>query len=156
MPVATYCRRETCTATPYESLRDAAKRMDAVGVGCVVVVDADQRPVGMLTDRDVALAVLSHGRDSDATAVREVMCEPVTTVTESAPLAVAVRLLRKAALRRIPVVEKETGRLTGILAVDDLVQLISNELAAVAEVARSQFPADLRGERALTASAEGS
>ena len=150
MPVGDFCRREPCTATVDESIREAAKRMDTRGVGCLVVVDAEGKPVGMLTDRDLVMRSLRRRRDPDKTTVGEVMHGDVTRVREAAPLEVAVRRMRSDAVRRIPVVD-DVGRLVGILAADDVLQLASSELAGVAEAIRAQFPTDLKGGHALPA-----
>lgn len=155
MPVKDYCRSEPATARPDETIQEAAKRMEAAGAGCLVVVDAEQRPVGLLTDRDVALGVLRGRLDPTAAKVRELMHEPVVTVTEHAPLQVALRFMRQNALRRIPVVDNTSGELRGIVAADDFVQLISSELGLVADVMRHQSPANLRGDRALSPQSEG-
>jgi CBS domain-containing protein len=148
MPVGDFCRREPCTATADESIREAAKRMDARGVGCLVVVDAGGRPVGMLTDRDLVMRGLRRRRDPDTTTVGEVMHGDVTRVREAAPLEVAIRRMRSDAVRRIPVTD-DAGRLVGILTADDVLQLASSELAGVAEAIRAQFPANLEGGHAL-------
>jgi CBS domain-containing protein len=146
-----YCRRDPRCAAASESVRAAAQRMDAEGVGCLVVVDERRRPRGVLTDRDVALAVLGRGVDPDAARVGDLLEGDVVTVTARAPLAVAIRMLRLHALRRLPVVDARSGELVGLFTADDVMQLVAAELGAVAAVARQQFPADLRGERALGA-----
>jgi CBS domain-containing protein len=105
----------------------------------------------VLTDRDVALAVLGRGVDPDAARVGDLLEGDVVTVTARAPLAVAIRMLRLHALRRLPVVDARSGELVGLFTADDVMQLVAAELGAVAAVARPQFPADLRGERALGA-----
>lgn len=151
MPIVDYCRRNPCTATESESVREATRRMDARGVGCVVVVDSENRPIGMLTDRDVVMKVLRRRRDPDATTVGEVMQgEELSSVTVDAPVERAVRRMHVEGVRRIPVVDHDR-RLVGIFAADDAVQLVSSELAGVAEAMRAQFPADLEAGHALPA-----
>jgi CBS domain-containing protein len=153
MAVQDCCRRQPCTATPEETIRDAARRMEETGVGCVVVVDAKQRPVGMLTDRDIVMRVLRRRGDPDRILVGEVMHPEPTVVRESTSLDTAVRVLRRDVLRRLPVVD-DFGRLVGILAVDDVLQLLASELAGVAGAVRAQFPADLDPAHALAARRE--
>jgi len=152
MAVGDYCRREPASVAQDASVRDAAKRMDELAVGCLVVVDAKDRPVGLLTDRDVVLRVLRRRRNPERTAVREVMNDDIVTVRESAPLVLAIRNLRRDGVRRMPVVD-DRGALTGIISADDALQLVSSQLAEVSETVRAQFPADLRGEHALGATA---
>jgi CBS domain-containing protein len=150
MSVADFSRSNPCTATPDESVREAAQRMDARGVGSLVVVDAEGKPVGMLTDRDVVMRVLRRRRDPERTTVGSLLFGEVTRVRASAPLEVAVRRMRSDGVRRIPVVD-DAGKLVGILAADDVLQLAASELAGVAEAVRAQFPVDLEGRHALPA-----
>lgn len=154
MPIVDYCRSEPVTAGADESIQEAAKRMDVSGVGCLVVVDGAARPIGIVTDRDLALQVLRRGLDPAAETLECVMSEPVVTITDHAPLGVAARFMRQHGVRRIPVVQGDTGAMVGIVSSDDLVQLVSSELSACADIARQQFPADLRGERALSPGGE--
>ena len=75
--------------------------------------------------------------------------ENVVVVTEHASLAATLRILKNRGLRRVPVVHPETRELHGILALDDVLQLLSAELSTAAEVVRRQFPADLSGGNQL-------
>ncbi len=149
MPVSDYLRRDPQTAGPDETLREAAQRMVEAGVGCLVIVDEERRPLGVVTDRDIALNVLRRKLDAEATPVIQLVDDSPVVVTEEASVAATIRILRTRGLRRVPVVHPETGELRGVLAVDDVLQLLSAELAAVAEVVRQQFPADLSGTHAL-------
>jgi CBS domain-containing protein len=155
MPVKNYCRLAPGTASPEESIEDAAVRMDARGIGSLVVVGADGLPVGMLTDRDVVLSTVRGRLDAGATPVSEIMHEPVVTVTAESPIGVAIRFMRRYGVRRILVVDDRSGRPEGILTADDVVQLLSNELSSAAELIRSQFPEDLGGGHELASSVEG-
>jgi CBS domain-containing protein len=155
MPVKNYCRLAPCTASPDESVEDAAVRMDARGIGSLVVVDANERPIGMLTDRDIVLSTVRGRLDAAATPVSEIMREPVVTVTAEAPIRVAIRFMRQYGVRRILVVDHRSGRLEGIVTADDVVHLLSNELSGAAELIRSQFPEDLGSELRTASSARG-
>jgi len=145
-----FARRNPSTATAEETVREAARRMEARGVGCLVVVDADQRPIGMVTDRDLVMRLLRRRRDPDTTTVGEVMHPEVTSVSEDAPVERAMRRMHQEGIRRVPVVDT-AGRLTGIFAADDAVQLLASELSGVAEAVRAQFPPDLEAGHALPA-----
>lgn len=142
MPIAAYARRAAHTVAPEETARAAAQRMEKEGVGCLVVV-ADQRPVGILTDRDLALRLLREKLDPGAVRVRELMHAPVITIPENEPVDVALRTLRAAAVRRLPVVDAE-GKLAGIVAIDDLLRLVTTELGDLAEALRRQLSAATR------------
>ena len=130
MPVADYCTSRTETASPGETLRALAERMDRQGVGCVVVLD-QERVRGVVTDRDVAMAVLAAGRDADATPAASLLGREPIVVHAERPLRVAGGLMRRHGLRRLPVVDAN-GRLVGIVSRDDLIQLLGRELSGMA------------------------
>ena len=153
MSMKDYCRREVCTATSEETIREAAKRMAARGVGSLVVVDGQERPIGMLTDRDIVMRVLRRRADPDRVLVGAVMQDEPSVVREDTPLDAAIRVMRRDTVRRMPVVD-DAGRLVGIFAVDDALQLLASELAGVAEAVRAQFPANTDPHRALAAHGE--
>lgn len=153
MAILDYCRRNPCTATSEESVREATRRMEARGVGCVVVVDTDNRPIGMLTDRDVVMRVVRRRRNPDVTTVGEVMQGELSVVRADAPVDRAVRRMHVDGVRRIAIIDVD-GYLAGIFTSDDAMQLLSSELAGLAEAVRAQFPADLAAGHALAAKGE--
>lgn len=138
MPVGNYCRQPARTITRKENVCTAAEWMDGQSVGALVVVDG-ARPVGLLTDRDVALRVLAEGRDARATSVGELATEAPVTLPADLPLPEAATRMRRLGLRRMPVVDGD-GNLVGMLAVDDLVRLVATELGELADVAAEQVP----------------
>lgn len=133
MPIGAYCRRSVCTATPEETVRDAAQRMEKEGVGLIAVVD-DGRPIGALSDRDIALHAGSGG-DRIANA----MSRPPRTLASSAALMDAVDLMATSRVRRLMVVGDD-GRALGVLAADDLVRLLADEVSGLGAVAAAQVP----------------
>jgi CBS domain-containing protein len=141
MSVGRYCRRKVFTAQPDETVRATAERMDKEGVGCVVVVERG-RPVGILTDRDLVLEILCNRLDAGAVRVREIATRSPVTIREDAPLGEAAKLIRRHGVRRLPVVD-EKEKLTGVIAADDLMLLVAEELGRLALAVRVQVP-DLR------------
>jgi CBS domain-containing protein len=137
MPARDYCFRRPVTVEPRTTVRDAVRSMEKERVGCVVVTE-EGRPVGMLTDRDAALSVLTRRLDPRAARVSDVMAQPVQTVDADAPLTWALSLLRTGRIRRLPVVD-EGGALVGLLALDDLLRLLATEVGDVAEAIRRQL-----------------
>ena len=114
------------------SARDAARRMRDTGVGALVVVDDEGHPVGVVTDRDLALHVLRSGLDPEAT--------PAVAATEgteltSAPVGVdiheAARRMRAGGVRRLPLVDAE-GRVTAIVTADDVLCMVAEEFELLA------------------------
>ena len=109
-----------------ESAATAARRMRDFRVGCVVVV-RDARPVGIVTDRDLALRVVAEGRDADKTLISEIVTYEAATVSRDAGVETAVRLMSERGVRRLPIVT-EDGKVTGIVTADDLTVLLTNML----------------------------
>ena len=138
MAVRHYCQEPACTVGADETVRAAAQRMDEEGVGCLVVEDED-RPIGILTDRDVALEILCRRLDAGTVRVREIAKTPLVTIQQDAPLAEAAKLIRRHAVRRLPVVDAN-GKLAGLIALDDLFLLAVRELDGLASVVRGQAP----------------
>jgi CBS domain-containing protein len=138
MTVNDLCSRDVDTATYDQSALDAARCMRDRQVGSIVVLDG-QRPVGILTDRDLTVRVLAAGLDPGTTRVSEVMTPSPTTVREETSIADAVGSMRAGRFRRLPVIRSD-GRLVGILALDDVVAMAANELAQVGSLLRREAP----------------
>lgn len=123
------CSRKAPVTVPRRcSLADAAQLMELHDVGAVLVV-ANERLVGIATDRDLVVRGLAKRLDPD-TPISEVMSVDVTTVQGSEDVTEALKILRGGRFRRLPVLEDET--VTGIITVDDLLVTLVVELAAVA------------------------
>jgi CBS domain-containing protein len=107
--------------------------MAGAEVGTVVVLGEDRKPLGILTDRDLAVRCVAEGRDPDATDVRSVMSAPVTRVHESTPIESALARMAGARARRLVVVDDEE-RLVGILALDDVLELLAEEATSIGKL----------------------
>jgi signal-transduction protein with cAMP-binding, CBS, and nucleotidyltransferase domain len=119
--------RPPVTVPSDASVRDAARAMAAGGVGSVIVVDGD-RPVGVVTDRDLVVRSMARDLPVDAR-VDAVMSMGVVAVDHDADVGDAVRIFGTHAFRRLPVVEGH--RVVGVVAVDDLLISLTNQLADV-------------------------
>lgn len=137
MSVGKYCPRMLRTVRAEDTARAAAERMREEGVGCLVVVDRG-RPVGVVTDRDLALKVLREDLDAGALPVRDAMQSPVVTIAAEASLGEAVKTLQKSALRRLVVVDDKKEAI-GVFAADDLLRLVATELGDLGEALRVQL-----------------
>jgi CBS domain-containing protein len=143
MVAGTLCRRKIATASPEQTLRAAASRMEEDDVGTLVVVDPHDtdRALGILTDRDLALRSVANGLSPERTLVSEVMSSPVHTIDASAPLEYALTEIAAAATRRLVVTASGTGgRVIGILSLDDLLALLCEQAAALGTLLQKQRP----------------
>lgn len=106
--------------TPNTSLADAARKMREFNCGALPVVDPSHRPVGILTDRDVCLAIARERRSAEAIFVREIMTVNPITAEPTRDFGYALNLMASSRVRRLPVVD-EKGILVGILTLDDVI-----------------------------------
>ncbi len=140
MSAGRICVREVLVAEPEESVREAARRMQKADVGSLVVLDPDRRPVGILTDRDVTLRCVAEGRDPERTTISAVMTAPAVCVPESTPIEDALSRMVGIPARRL-VVTDAAGRLAGILALDDVAELLAEEGERIGRLLARRRPA---------------
>jgi CBS domain-containing protein len=137
MPIGEFCNREVVFATREMSLQEAAQLMRKFHVGDLVVVDEvdDKRvPVGIITDRDMVIEIISQSLDVNEFSVGDIMSSQLISVQENEGVFETIRLMRIKGIRRIPVVNHEGG-LEGIVSADDLLDLLAEEMAELAKVA---------------------
>ncbi len=139
MTVGETCTRAVVTADLEETIIVAARRMRDRHVGALVVCDADRQPIGILTDRDIVVSAVAQSPDKlDALLVRDVMSREIVTARSNEPAEEALRRMRERGVRRLPVVTAD-GRLEGVIALDDILDLMAEELTQMAGlVAREQ------------------
>jgi CBS domain-containing protein len=107
---------QVVTAAPERTVREIAELMRERNVGSVVLV-RDERPVGFVTDRDLALSVIADGRDF-GDHVADHASSPVITAEPAMDVEEAAELMVRHGVRRLVIVEGD--RLTGIVTLDDL------------------------------------
>ncbi len=137
MPVGEICNREVVVAERTTTIVEAARLMRRYHVGDLVVVDEVQGrrvPVGMVTDRDLVVEVIAREQPFASCTVSAIMSATVVCVPETAGVIEAIQLMRSHGVRRVPVVDAG-GALVGILAADDLLDLLAEELSALARIA---------------------
>lgn len=140
MPVGELCTREVVVASRSDSVLEAARLMRQHHVGDVVIVDdvdGARKPAGLVTDRDLVVEVMAPGINPESIGIGEIMSAELATIGEDAGLFEAIQYMRSKGVRRLPVVGKE-GQLIGILALDDLIELISEELSELSSLVKSE------------------
>lgn len=140
MSVGALCVRSVQIAQQGESVRVVTQRMAKQDVGTVVIVDSAKQPVGILTDRDVALRCVAQRHDPDATPVGALMTAPPICVRDTTPIEEALARMAGAHVRRLVVVDA-AGQLVGILALDDVLELLVEETVNVGRLLHRRAPA---------------
>lgn len=106
------CSRDT-------PLRDIARLMADNDCGMIPVVDPQGLPIGVVTDRDIALRAVADGKDGAGCCAGDVMSTPVRSVAMDTSLADCCAAMESAQVRRLPVVDAR-GRICGIVAQADI------------------------------------
>ncbi|MBI5938420.1 MAG: CBS domain-containing protein [Betaproteobacteria bacterium] len=134
MTIGEICNREVVIAERNMDVPEAARLMRQHHVGTLVIVDeaeGGRRPVGIVTDRDIAIEVVAAGVKPDGLTVGDIMAGELATVRESEGIFETIRYMRGRGVRRVPVVDNG-GWLVGIVTLDDLLELLAEELGEMA------------------------
>jgi CBS domain-containing protein len=127
------CKRQVTVAYRKTSLVAAAQLMREDHVGSVVVVDDEngsRQVCGLITDRDIVMAVVATGLDPEQLLLEDIMSEQVVTAYESDSLLELMRSMRDEGVRRLPVVGFD-NELMGIVTMDDVLKIMAHEMNAL-------------------------
>jgi CBS domain-containing protein len=140
MNVGSICTRRVITVSPQFDVQAAAELMRQEHVGFLVVVAEQSRdpqpPLGVITDRDITIAVVAKRADPAALRVGDLMSIQPELVGESDAIDVALRTMRRAGVRRVPVVNGR-GEVVGVLSLDDLLEFIAREMESLSGAIRN-------------------
>lgn len=117
-------------------IRDVARQMRDAGVGLLLVC-VDARPVGVVTDRDLAIRATAEGRDPNATRARDVMTSNIYWCHDDEPVAQALDAMAAKSVRRLVVFDRD-DELAGIVSLDDLATLPVQRLSPAEEAPASE------------------
>lgn len=138
MPVADIARTDVMTASRDQSAGNLATVMKEENVGSVII-ETDDEPVGIVTDRDLVIDVLEPRADPTTVTAEEVMTETPVTVGGEQGVFDAIRTLHESSVRRLPVVDGDDS-VAGIVTLDDLVVMLSDELDSLGDVIEAESP----------------
>lgn len=130
---AVHCKRET-------SVLEAALLMRKHHVGDLVIVDevnGELMPVGILTDRDIVVSLVAEGLDSKSIEAGDIMSAELLAASEDADVHETIERMRVKGVRRMPVIDG-SGRLLGIVSVDDLMQFLAEEMTELSRISLRQ------------------
>lgn len=140
MNAGSVCKRGVVTVAPTDDLIAAAHVMREKHVGYLIVSETSvpaRRVVGVLTDRDIVVAVLAQEVDAHALKVGDVMTRDPLLIEEGQSIEAVLRHMREAGVRRVPVVDR-SGALTGVLSIDDVLERIAEQLIDIAGSIRNE------------------
>ncbi len=136
MRVLDFCNRDVVVVYKDQTPLDAARAMRECNSGDVVVVEdkaGKVMPLGIVTDRDIAVEIVAEQVDPQEITVKDILFKPLISINQNDDFHLCVRLMKRKAIRRVPVVDDE-GALVGIISVDDVIELLTadiNDLATL-------------------------
>ena len=150
MRVGEYCTREVAFATTEMGVQEAAQVMRAEHVGDLVVVEESggaRRPVAIVTDRDLVLEVLATGLDPQAVSVGDLPTRDLLVARDDDDLMYTLARMGAKGVRRVPVVDA-SGALAGILAADDVTEVVAELAGHLVRLGARQVAAEVRARPA--------
>lgn len=140
MNIGEICNREVIIIDKEGSILEAARLMREYHVGNVIVIEEKNGcrfPLGILTDRDIVRALLASDVDVNKVSVGDTMSFDLLTVNEEDDIIGTIKKMRHKGVRRVPVLNR-AGELQGVVAVDDLIDIICEELIDLVALIRHQ------------------
>ena len=141
MNVGSICTRRVITTHPQLDVQAAAELMRQEHVGFLVVVPEQPRgpqpPLGVITARDITIAVVAKRADPAVLKVGDVMSIQPVLVGEKDSVDVALRTMRGAGVRRVPV-SNSRGEVVGVLSLDDLLEFIARQMESLSGAIRNE------------------
>lgn len=146
MKVGEYCTRDVVVINSDESVKTAAELMRFQHVGDLVLLEKRHSktvPIGIITDRDLVVEVMAVGLSPDSLLVRDILTQPLYHVFEEDDLFDALNLMHTEKIRRLPVVN-QNHELVGIITIDDFVEILTEMMSKVTDVAKLQQKREAR------------
>jgi CBS domain-containing protein len=125
---------EVVWVRPGDGITEACKRMQEHGIGALLVSDDGVRPLGILSERDIARAVAVHGERLPALAVRDLMTGHVFTCAPDDTIESVMETMTRERIRHVPVMHE--SRLAGVISIGDVVKFRLDEMAQETEALR--------------------
>lgn len=149
MRIADVCTHRVVSTQATVSVREAAEAMRQHHVGALVVVEkpnGERIPVGIVTDRDIVVAVVATGGNADKLTLGEIMSKPVATCTESEGLFAAILTMRERGVRRLPVLNAKGG-LAGMVSADDIYGALGAQMVDLGEALAREETREMQERR---------
>lgn len=143
MQIGEICTREVVCTTADTPVAAAAKLMRQYHIGDVIVTRNDgggkRVPLGIVTDRDIVLAVVAPELAPTALTVGDIMGQELITAGEEEDVFDAIQRMRNKGVRRMPIVDGD-GVLAGIVSIDDIIEVLAEEMSELARlISREQL-----------------
>jgi CBS domain-containing protein len=118
---------------PDTSVKEVVATMNKFNIGSIIVVQSD-RPVGIITERDILRRLVEQSLAPEALTARQIMTSPVLTINENATIEEAAKFMVNKKVKKLPVMNN--GKLVGIITFTDIVTKVPTLLSLLEELVR--------------------
>jgi CBS domain-containing protein len=126
MKVSELMNTYVVSVLPTDTLHDAAMKMKKEKIGSIIICEEGWRLKGILTDRDIGMAVAAEFKDPRTTVASDIMKKEPVTIESDADIDSALRLMSKSVIRRLPVCKDR--KVVGVLSMSDVATEMKDEL----------------------------
>jgi CBS domain-containing protein len=120
---------------PDTSVKEVVATMNKFDIGSIVVVQGD-RPVGIITERDILRRLVEPCLAPETLTARQIMTSPVLTISETANIEETAKIMARKRVKRLPVINN--GKLVGMITYTDIVAKVPTLLSILEELVRPQ------------------
>ena len=137
MTISKISNHKVITLSTDKTVLDVARLMREKNIGNVIIVNDENQPVGIITDRDITIKIVADEISPNQMLVSDVMSSDLLVLKEYQTIQEALDMMSAKGVRRAPVVN-ESNNLTGIVSSDDLALLVADEIESYGKLIRKQ------------------
>jgi CBS domain-containing protein len=137
MALQQFCKRPVVTVASEKTILEACRLLEERNIGCLLV-EEHGKPCGILTYRGIALRVTGQGKDPQQTTVWDVMTPNPVRIRVDHTLHELTMLMHQEHVRRVPIFYG-SGKVIGIVTLDDLLALPADEMSDMAKIVAESF-----------------
>ena len=117
--------RQFCTISKGQSVMQALILMSEKNIGAIIIVDNDDFPIGIFSERDYARKIILKGKSSKDTLLDEVMTKELITITRDYKVEQCMEIMNEKRIRHLPVLENK--KIVGIISIGDVLKIMIKE-----------------------------
>ena len=117
--------RKICSISKDQSVKQALILMSEKNIGAIIIVDNNDFPIGIFSERDYARKIILKGKSSKDTLLDEVMTKELITVTRDYKIDQCMEIMNEKRIRHLPVLENK--KIVGIISIGDLLKIMIKE-----------------------------
>jgi CBS domain-containing protein len=117
--------KQICTISKNQSVRQALILMSEKNIGAIIIVDNNDFPIGIFSERDYARKIILKGKSSEDTLLDEVMTKELITVTRDYKIDQCMEIMNEKRIRHLPVLENK--KIVGIISIGDVLKIMNKE-----------------------------